>query len=946
MRDCAAYSTILFFALCIIAIMAGPAGALDWSDDFDDGDFTSDPTWIEDNHDDHPGIVEVAGAEDYVRFYRDVPYGNGGGIELVHALNLGITDETAVKFDVNPVYSDVGDGAGWHNGEYPIEVRLHLRNAAGDELQLAFCYNYRGGASLTQSDFIRVAFPYCQQNVWLRNEEFTIRDYFPQAETITRITLAARGWDFEGYADNVRILDAVPSTTQTVYFYVDGVLKAELESSSPPSSRPIKLFGRSYGSDRSGLYDNVVVKANGGTVVCDDSFETIDTSYWGSYGSPTPYLVTDFGNGPPCLCTAGDSSYDSGLYSLEQYDWTDGYLLQADFYMRPGDGGLELGIADDDGPGPDGLGHIIGVHWKNIHNVIHCVTDIAALDVALPSYNKWHTITVSSEPVEFEDDFIDFVGDAVYVWGCVSELIFNRGNLDPDQRQWFIDQCLRWGVKTVYLSVGDTGSGDDVRLDRQAWMLTDTNWNGRSELAALIRAAGKADPPIAIHAMIGASCSTTPATAGYYRVDHWIDDWDNSPSHFRESLDALLEWNSDPEHTDAKFAGLHLDIEEPRQWDYLDRYATILGEIKDQAWDDGMALSVDTEPHWFSPDNNPDGARAVIREGDVDYVVVMAYADSREAIWQMAENTVNEAGSCGKDAVIAVATHEFWDGDQTKPDHTDTFFEEGRSFMAQELDRLEGDYPSIGGFAYHAWNNSVALSDIVAAVTVPKNARVGHVARFDVDLRKPDQYDRRALLRLEIDAPPIDGVYSFVEDRVVTMRSPWTKNGHVYWDAPTEPGTYGVRITAMDYDFNTDDNEFYGARPEPIPLEEWEGTLTVGGRAGDKEDSEMYLEGLAEAADPEHRSLGFFLAPSRPCPARGEATIEYGLPEDAAVSIEVYDIRGRLVQMLVSGPVPEGMHSTRWAADVPSGVYFCRMTASGLESDRGFSETIKILFLK
>ena len=97
-----------------------------------------------------------------------------------------------------------------------------LRDQDQNQLELLFCYNYRGGASLYQDYFIRVAFPYCEQNVWLRDETFRIRDYFPQAVLIERIMLAARGWDYEGCVDNVALRHVFPRET-AVPFYAEAL---------------------------------------------------------------------------------------------------------------------------------------------------------------------------------------------------------------------------------------------------------------------------------------------------------------------------------------------------------------------------------------------------------------------------------------------------------------------------------------------------------------------------------------------------------------------------------------------------------------------------------------------------------------------------------------------------------------------------------------------------
>ena len=70
-----------------------------------------------------------------------------------------------------------------------------------------------------------------------------------------------------------------------------------------------------------------------------------------------------------------------------------------------------------------------------------------------------------------------------------------------------------------------------------------------------------------------------------------------------------------------------------------------------------------------------------------------------------------------------------------------------------------------------------------------------------------------------------------------------------------------------------------------------------------------------------------------PNPFNPSTTISFTLPEQAALSLAVYDVRGRLVRLLVSGLYPAGVHRVQWdGADVTgrraaSGIYFYRLAA-------------------
>ena len=69
--------------------------------------------------------------------------------------------------------------------------------------------------------------------------------------------------------------------------------------------------------------------------------------------------------------------------------------------------------------------------------------------------------------------------------------------------------------------------------------------------------------------------------------------------------------------------------------------------------------------------------------------------------------------------------------------------------------------------------------------------------------------------------------------------------------------------------------------------------------------------------------------------------IKYSLPENAPVSIAVYDLNGREVDVLINAYLSPGYYSTKWdASGFPSGVYFIEMVSDD------FQEARQVLLIK
>jgi hypothetical protein len=95
----------------------------------------------------------------------------------------------------------------------------------------------------------------------------------------------------------------------------------------------------------------------------------------------------------------------------------------------------------------------------------------------------------------------------------------------------------------------------------------------------------------------------------------------------------------------------------------------------------------------------------------------------------------------------------------------------------------------------------------------------------------------------------------------------------------------------------------------------------------------------------------FSLAQNYPNPFNPATRITFALPEQASVSLRVYDVLGREVATLASGLMAAGYHTAVWngvtgsGTDVSSGVYFYRLEATSA-SGKTYSSLKKMLLLQ
>ncbi|MGG3450505.1 amidase [Domibacillus aminovorans] len=151
-----------------------------------------------------------------------------------------------------------------------------------------------------------------------------------------------------------------------------------------------------------------------------------------------------------------------------------------------------------------------------------------------------------------------------------------------------------------------------------------------------------------------------------------------------------------------KFAGVHLDIEpylysgwKTKQAETIKSYQALLVKAKNSTTALNLSLEVDL-PFWFDEisfkNTYGNGLLAEWVIAKTNSVTIMAYRDSASMIIDLVKEEVAWAGKYGKSLVVGVETG------QTSEGNSISFFEEGESYMNQQLTAVETYYANNSGF--------------------------------------------------------------------------------------------------------------------------------------------------------------------------------------------------------------------------------------------------------
>lgn len=92
---------------------------------------------------------------------------------------------------------------------------------------------------------------------------------------------------------------------------------------------------------------------------------------------------------------------------------------------------------------------------------------------------------------------------------------------------------------------------------------------------------------------------------------------------------------------------------------------------------------------------------------------------------------------------------------------------------------------------------------------------------------------------------------------------------------------------------------------------------------------------------------GYYLEQNYPNPFNPSTVIRFSIPEESNVQIVIYNSLGKQIDTIANGTKQSGSYEKTWnAGKFASGVYYVKMNAQSLSSDKTFSNVIKMLYMK
>lgn len=123
--------------------------------------------------------------------------------------------------------------------------------------------------------------------------------------------------------------------------------------------------------------------------------------------------------------------------------------------------------------------------------------------------------------------------------------------------------------------------------------------------------------------------------------------------------------------------------------------------------------------------------------------------------------------------------------------------------------------------------------------------------------------------------------------------------------------------------------EFYASWIDHRTDDEVVYLLPIGSAGSGVSEECTYVSGVPEMTEPA------LLRQNHPNPFNPATNISFVLPQEANVRLGIYDARGRVVDVLIDGPLPAGPHQILWKGrdttgrSLPSGTYLYRLQVQG-----------------